>query len=357
MVRSFFALIAIALTLSGGVVLGVNADRAGLLPDEIKPLLISEPHARESTSEIGENAEAEVFDRESFERESFKNESSEGSAFEAEQCAGERDFEHNVHAQASDEVIDLGVLVVPRRQSITAADDVELLLDGGIRLGAVTAFEFEAVDAPSGTDFIAEETELPAEEHLLEEGEADGRIARTRGRRVNRASRTRSERSAQTSSRRAARNPRSTRARPALPPSPPPSAPRLHPNAGMHTILTARRMISNGEQLTGSCYNYIATVFQRAGHNHWSRRQVVYRGDKDDRTFADLNTIRPGDWLYIVRHPDRRPVGTHSVLFVGWEDRARGRARVLSHPGSGRTHTGAERTYDISRTYRITRPI
>lgn len=144
---------------------------------------------------------------------------------------------------------------------------------------------------------------------------------------------------------------RRRRARPSRPP-----VPRLHPNPGVHTILTARRMIANGEAIQGSCYRYLSTVYERAGHDGWRNRRIVYREGKDG-PYARLDLIRPGDWLYIVNHPDSDPVGTHSVMFVGWQDRAQGWGRVISHPGWGAPHTGRESTYDLTRTYRIIRPV
>ncbi len=161
---------------------------------------------------------------------------------------------------------------------------------------------------------------------------------------------------ASASSVRPARRPRA-RARPRRSvPRPAPVSPRLHANPGRHVIATARAMIARGEAINGSCYRYLSEVFSRAGHSGWRDRRVVYR---EGRTgpYADLGLVRTGDWLYIVNHPDRVPVGTHSVLFVSWEDRSRGIARVIEHPGWGAPTTGRERSYDVSRIYRVTRPI
>ena len=144
--------------------------------------------------------------------------------------------------------------------------------------------------------------------------------------------------------------PRPARAAPA------PSLPRLHPDPGQHVILTARRMMARNEVVQGSCYRYLSEIFARAGHEGWRNRRTVY-GGRATGTYADLGLIRPGDWLYIVNHPDRTPVGTHSVLFVGWEDRASGYARVIEHSGWGAPSAGQERSYDVSRTYRIIRPV
>ena len=134
-----------------------------------------------------------------------------------------------------------------------------------------------------------------------------------------------------------------------------PPIPRLHPDPGQHTILVARRMIASGELIQGSCYRYLSEVFERAGHGGWRRRTIVYRAGRDG-PYADLDRIRPGDWLYIVTDPDRTPVGTHSVLFVRWRDRARGYAETISHAGWGPPRAGRVGGHDVTRTYRIIRP-
>ena len=132
--------------------------------------------------------------------------------------------------------------------------------------------------------------------------------------------------------------------------------PRLDADPGRNVVLTARGMIARGETMHGSCYAYLSEVFHRAGNDGWRTRSVVYEAGPNG-PYANLDLIRPGDWLYIVNDPDRTPVGTHSVLFVGWEDRAQGYARTISHPGWGAGEaSGRESTYYITRTYRIIRP-
>lgn len=134
-----------------------------------------------------------------------------------------------------------------------------------------------------------------------------------------------------------------------------PPGPRLHSDPGIHSILTARRMMSSGELIQGSCYRFLSEVYDRAGHRSWRKRRVVFREGRDG-PYANLDLIRPGDWLYIVNDPGRTPVGTHSVMFVRWTDKARGYGSVISHPGWGAPTTGRESTYDLSMTYRIIRP-
>ncbi|MBX3251811.1 MAG: hypothetical protein KF901_31825 [Myxococcales bacterium] len=137
---------------------------------------------------------------------------------------------------------------------------------------------------------------------------------------------------------------------PRAPPRPP--GPRLHSDPGIHSILTARQMMANDERIQASCYAYLSEVYARAGHSSWRNRTIVYRQERTG-PYADLDLIRPGDWLYIVTGPN----SVHSVMFVSWEDKSRGYARTISHPGwFAGPHTGRESGYDVSQTYRIIRP-
>ena len=132
--------------------------------------------------------------------------------------------------------------------------------------------------------------------------------------------------------------------------------PRLDANPGRHVLLTARGMMSRGETVRGSCYAYLTEVFDRAGHEGWRTRTVVHQAGASG-PYADLDRIQPGDWLYIVNNPNSTPMGTHSVLFVGWEDRANGYARTISHAGwAAGASSGREGSHDVTRTYRIIRP-
>ena len=81
-----------------------------------------------------------------------------------------------------------------------------------------------------------------------------------------------------------------------------PLGPRLHSDPGIHSIMTARRMMASGEVIQGSCYKFLSEVYDRAGHRSWRRRRVVYRQGRTG-PYADLSLVRPGDWLYIVNDP------------------------------------------------------
>lgn len=193
------------------------------------------------------------------------------------------------------------------QNAVASGVDVDIVLNNGVRIGTIERLE-------------------PDPEELVASGDAENadsaRASRRRGRRA--------------------------------PPRPAPG-PRLHANPGVHSVLTARRMIASGELIRGSCYAYLSEVYARAGHRSWRKRTIVYRAEREG-PYADLSLIRPGDWLYIVNDPGRTPVGTHSVMFTGWEDQSRGYARTISHAGWGPPRSGRERGYDVSQTYRIIRP-
>jgi hypothetical protein len=124
---------------------------------------------------------------------------------------------------------------------------------------------------------------------------------------------------------------------------------------GATVVATAERMIADGTVVRGSCYDYVSAVFEAAGYPR-ERREHVFRS-RTEGPYADLGDVRPGDWLAIVNHPERDPVGTHSVIFVRWNDRARGEAEVVSYAGGDQDRPGEIVIYDLTRTYRITRPV
>lgn len=125
---------------------------------------------------------------------------------------------------------------------------------------------------------------------------------------------------------------------------------------GRRVLETARRMYDEGTVVRGSCYRYVDTVFGEAGYDGWRRRTNVFRG-RTSGPYANLDLVQPGDWLWIVNHPELSPVGTHSVIFVAWEDRANGYASVYSYVGGGQERSADLVTYDVSRTYAIQRAV
>lgn len=117
---------------------------------------------------------------------------------------------------------------------------------------------------------------------------------------------------------------------------------------------TAEQMLEESVIVRGSCYEYIAAVFERAGLGDRRARQAVFQGPRRG-PYADLDLLRPGDWLFIVAYPEARPIGTHSVLFIGWEDRNAAHALVVSYVGGRADRPANLLSRDVSRTYAVQR--
>ena len=230
------------------------------------------------------------------------------------------------------------------------AEEAEALAEAEAEAAVVAEAETVAEEAPTTTVAVAPTTNRRT-------------AARTSSRTTSRSTASRSTTSRSTASRSTASRTASrtttasrtsTSTRSSSSSSSTPAADRPTGNAGAHVVATALRMIREGTIVRGSCFDYIHAVFTEAGI---SRRDVrtIYRRNPNG-PYADISTIRPGDWLFIVNHPDRTPVGVHSVLFLGWEDRARGQARVSNYVGRRANRPGDIRTYDVTRTYGIYRP-
>lgn len=123
--------------------------------------------------------------------------------------------------------------------------------------------------------------------------------------------------------------------------------------AARRILATARRMVRRRTIVRGSCFDYIERVFRRAGYPA-SRRARVF-SSVPEGPYADLSLIAPGDWLFILPHPEREPVLTHSVIFVRWLDREAGRAEVVSYAGNHARRPGGIVPYDLNHTYVIAR--
>ncbi len=122
--------------------------------------------------------------------------------------------------------------------------------------------------------------------------------------------------------------------------------------AGRAVLAMGRRLAWEEKAIVrGSCWNWVNTVYDRAGYgeNKYYAYKSRFKGP-----YVDLHRIQPGDWLYYVNHSYRNV--EHSGIFVYWLDRSKGTAIILSYGGEGRGEPGRYRPYDIRHTYMITRP-
>jgi hypothetical protein len=125
--------------------------------------------------------------------------------------------------------------------------------------------------------------------------------------------------------------------------------------AGRQVLATARDLIDRAVVVVrGSCWDYANAVFERAGFPAGRARQTVFRGGKKG-PYADLDQVRPGDWLYYVNHSYGEV--PHSAIFVDWEDREAGLGLMIIYVGAKRRRPGRYEVYDLRSVYRIVRPV
>jgi hypothetical protein len=118
-------------------------------------------------------------------------------------------------------------------------------------------------------------------------------------------------------------------------------------------ILALARIMTVNEHtiVRGACWDYMDAVWNRAGYPA-ERRRTVFKS-KMKGPYAAADSLEPGDWLYFINHS----YGDieHSALFVGWADRSRLQAYMLSYAGEQRAETARYKRYDLTGVYRIIR--
>lgn len=121
-------------------------------------------------------------------------------------------------------------------------------------------------------------------------------------------------------------------------------------------VSAAMRLLKKGTS-GSSCWNWVEKVYQAAGAD---RGAVTYRHPKyKRRTFDKKNpgkhenphqveTIEPGDWVFIYNQNGIDKYNDHSVLFLRWENKAQHTAVVANCTGAGKA--GSLRTIDFDKT-------
>ncbi len=121
---------------------------------------------------------------------------------------------------------------------------------------------------------------------------------------------------------------------------------------GRDILVLSRSMITKGEKISGSCWNYINTVYNRTGHPQ-KQRDIVFKG-KLRGPYADPELVRPGDWLYYVNHSYKGI--EHSGIFVDWIDKGKREALMISYAGEKRNTPARYKVYKLTNIYNIIRP-
>lgn len=112
--------------------------------------------------------------------------------------------------------------------------------------------------------------------------------------------------------------------------------------------------LESKEVVQGGCWNYVDTVYNRAGYSE-QKRQVVFQGERETGLYADREMIRPGDWLFYINHDYRE--ARHSAIFVDWLDYEKQIGLMLSYGGKERGEPARYSAYDLSHVYNIIRPL
>ncbi len=118
------------------------------------------------------------------------------------------------------------------------------------------------------------------------------------------------------------------------------------------SVLREARILTLDKQaiIKGSCWNYLNTVFNKAQ----VQRDNIFTAKKDGGNYFNLNDLQAGDWIYHTNFSYHNV--EHSGMFVGWVDKAKSKALMLSYAGEHRKEPARYKVYDISRTYNVKRP-
>ena len=120
-------------------------------------------------------------------------------------------------------------------------------------------------------------------------------------------------------------------------------------------LRTARRMMEKRSIVRGSCWDWVNAVYKRAGFpNRRGKRTTIFKGSRKRRKFTSINRIQPGDWLYYVNYQYKRV--PHSGIFIGWINKRKKWALIMSYRGARSRTPGGLSEYDLRSVYNIIRP-
>lgn len=122
----------------------------------------------------------------------------------------------------------------------------------------------------------------------------------------------------------------------------------------VRNVLTQGRVMAlfHKEVVRGGCWDYLDTVFTRAGVPRQARK-TVYKSTSPQGPYAHPDQLRGGDWIYHINHSYKNI--QHSGMFIGWVDKNRRLGLTLSYAGEGRKDPARYKVYDLSSVYNIMR--
>lgn len=120
---------------------------------------------------------------------------------------------------------------------------------------------------------------------------------------------------------------------------------------GRQILVTGRALIENQEIITGSCWDYIDGMFDRAGFP--SNKRVTIFKSKLEGPYVDIYRIEAGDWLYFINHSYGDV--EHSSVFIAWTSIEKKEALMISYAGGNQAIPARYKIYDLSSVYNIIR--
>jgi hypothetical protein len=122
-------------------------------------------------------------------------------------------------------------------------------------------------------------------------------------------------------------------------------------SVGKRILDTSKSMIEDREIIVGGCWNYVNKVYERAGF--LPKDRVTVFKSKFKGPYIDADLIEPGDWLYYVNHSYSDV--EHSGIFIGWTNKEKREALMVSYPGENRRQPASYKTYNLDNIYNVIR--
>lgn len=106
------------------------------------------------------------------------------------------------------------------------------------------------------------------------------------------------------------------------------------------------------EVIIGSCWDFINTVYTRAGFPE-GKRSTVFKRIKNG-PYMDSEQIKPGDWIMFINHEYNNI--EHSAIFIKWLNKERRLALTMGYVGERRVKVGEYYQHVIDNVFAVVRP-
>ena len=118
-------------------------------------------------------------------------------------------------------------------------------------------------------------------------------------------------------------------------------------------LATASKMIKHDYIIRGSCWDYIDTLYTKAGVPR-NKRVTIFKSNKQKGPYVTTDTIQPGDWLYFINTSYHNV--EHSAVFIRWIDKSKKIGKCISYKGQRANKPARYKNYYLGRVYTIIRP-